>query len=267
MALVIPAISSSTYSGFTKTCPNSAADFAVKSRSTNGVVTLDRTISVSIVGLPWPRIGVRLRGLSDLAAMDRLTILSRGENQKGMAKKKSAKATIKPKGWPEIEIPNDLVLQAADQYRDATVLLFATPDAVLLPLYTLGGLAIELYLKSLNSKWIFTPDSIDPNADPLGLVVTAEPSTFGHVFAELFDALPAVIRIEIETAYKTAPMVQDAPTCRDALVKYEGAFVQSRYSFEHTEALPAGSLSDFLSFIQFLGTCVRNLSKRPASWY
>ncbi len=188
-----------------------------------------------------------------------------------MAKKKtgttSPKALVKPGGWPEVEIPNDLVLNAAQQYREATVRLFRNPHDVVLPLYTLGSFAIELYLKSLNAKWIFEQESIDPDADPIGLAVTAKPSTYGHVLGDLFDALHRPIQIELESTYKNAQLVERARGFRDALANYEGTFEKSRYSFEHTQPLPKGSLNAFVELVQFLGEFVNNLPKRVASCY
>jgi hypothetical protein len=154
------------------------------------------------------------------------------------AGKSSEKAIVKPHGWPEEEIPNDLVAHVAHQYREASISLFRGVDTLVLPLYTLGGLAIELYLKALNAKWVFEQESIDPAAEPLGLAVTSVPLKFGHDLLPLFNALQATIRTELDTAYKKDPMVEDAPSIRDALAKYEGTFEKSRYSFEHTEPLP-----------------------------
>lgn len=75
---------------------------------------------------------------------------------------------VKPFCGNEIEIPNRRIVGAADQYRDAVVLLFdymKEKNDLVLPVLMNAAFAIELYLKSLNAENVYHDISDKIDAD------------------------------------------------------------------------------------------------------
>jgi hypothetical protein len=169
-----------------------------------------------------------------------------------------------PKGMPSAEIPNDYVAHAASQYRDAAEFLLRQLPQLncVLPLMMVSGLAIELYLKSLNSKNEYHDLKEECGAQS-GYRVTAEAGQWGHLLIKLFDGLDPTIKDELQQFYAGAPVIAGAATIRDALRPFDDVFLYSRYPFEdqwsHRTRLV---LDDLVALASLVGRFVERLPKR-----
>src|SRR5262249_50321786 len=131
-----------------------------------------------------------------------------------------------PDGWPEIEIPNDAIANDAGQFRDAANLLFRHLPNVpcVLPLLASAAFAVELYLKSLNSKQVYHEEGYGAYR------VTAKPMRTGHLLTDLYKALDGEIKRSIQKSYSSQK--RRFASVNTALETYSSVFVASRYPFE-----------------------------------
>ncbi len=166
------------------------------------------------------------------------------------------------------ESPNPHVLEAARDYHAAARSLAPVggQSGRLLPFCMVGGFALEIYLKSLNSHWLY-PDMVlppDKNPDhgiPSGLQTdmyrqTVQAAPGGHDLVKIFDGLDTLTRDEMTRKYAETSPLWGVRTLGEALARYRNIFVHSRYIFEDKHSIPDGPIVDILIFLDFLGDFV-----------
>jgi hypothetical protein len=158
------------------------------------------------------------------------------------------------------EIPNWQIVNAADQFQDACLLLANQPprSGVLLPQINTAAISIELYLKSLSAERIYTPVADMPEMS----VVSSSPARPGHSLREQFGVISKEIRDKLIAAYnaKLRPKLKDE--LETALEKIEGAFLVSRYSFEPGMDVSKYSLRHLMGLAKFLREFVKSIPPR-----
>jgi hypothetical protein len=168
-------------------------------------------------------------------------------------------------GLISAEIPNAHVASAASQYRESAEILFRQPPQILcrlpLPLMNVCALALELYLKSLNSKNEYHDLEREIGLKS-GYRVTAEPVQRDHSLLNLYDGLDPKIQNELHQFYAATPAVPGAVTFRDALQVYPNLFLYSRYPFENQWSERQGTVIDHLvALVRLMGRFVERLPK------
>jgi hypothetical protein len=90
------------------------------------------------------------------------------------------------------EIPDGLIVDAADQYEEACRLSFKQPpgSGVVLPLMNTAAISIALYLKSLSAKRIYTADTDMPEISKVSVYAEKE----CHALKSLFSAISQDMR-------------------------------------------------------------------------
>jgi hypothetical protein len=162
------------------------------------------------------------------------------------------------------QAPNDQITDSARQFREATLQLSRGKPKQVLPLYMVGTLALELYLKSLLGVRVYSELPPDLGAAQDISVITALSSVSGHDLVDLYDGLPDDLRKPLDRKYEERPVIHNAPTLRDALAPFRKTFLHSRYIFEAGADLPYGhSLDGFVSLVCLLGEFVEGL---PRGW-
>lgn len=163
-----------------------------------------------------------------------------------------------PDGWPDKEIPNDHVADAADQFRNAANLLFREMLRLncVLPVLMNAAFALELYLKSLNSKNVY--HSLEGE---VGYLITTQPQK-GHLLTKLYEGLDSEIREALLMAFQTLEGRSKFPSLKDALDAYDSTFMDSRYPFEGAEGSICGSINGLVALMNFFGTYVNRLRQR-----
>jgi hypothetical protein len=155
------------------------------------------------------------------------------------------------------EIPDSQIVDAADQYEKACRLLFKQPpgSGVVLPFMNTAAISIELYLKSLSAKRIYTADTDMPEISKVS--VYAEKT--GHCLKSLFDAIPEEIRVKLIAAFDNELRPKLNKEFVTALNKIEGAFMISRYPFEPEAEIRQYRLADLADIAKFLRDFVKSL--------
>jgi hypothetical protein len=123
------------------------------------------------------------------------------------------------------EIPDSHIVDTADQYEDACRLLISPGSGVVLPAMNTAAISIELYLKSLSAKRIYSADTDMPEISTIS--VYAERT--GHHLKSLFDAISEDIRVKLTAAFdnELRPKLNNENEFVTALNKIEGAFMIS----------------------------------------
>ena len=144
-------------------------------------------------------------------------------------------------------IPDPRVRDAADQFDDARLLLYAQPpgSGLLLPLLNNTIVAIELYLKSLGAVTIYTPNPGFPGVS----IVTAKSEVKIHGLIAILESIPDDVRQFLEQAYAAKHIGR---MLREDLDQYEGLFAASRYAFEKGNKPDKYSLSPLMDLCSFL---------------
>ena len=133
---------------------------------------------------------------------------------------------------------------------------------VFLPQINAAAVAIELYLKCLSSKRIYTPTEIMPEVS----IVTAEPEKKGHELKKIFKKIPTENQADLKQLYKDQFPESEKDFCQ-ALSSLEGAFMASRYSFEKDSDITSYSLSDLGNMVIFLDNYTAKLEvKEIITW-
>lgn len=171
-------------------------------------------------------------------------------------------SNLKPIGLPNAEIPNDLIAGSARQFRETADFLYdhLTEHDCVLPLLMVAAFGIELFLKSLNSVYVYQQDEILASFDVYR--VTATPSKKWHHLTKLFDDLDDYIREGLGAAYETSPANLEKAKLRDVLDKYDNLFVDSRYPFEAGLGHSGMSITNLVGLLGFFGDYVGALPKQ-----
>jgi hypothetical protein len=161
------------------------------------------------------------------------------------------------------EIPDGQVRDAAEQFMSAWKLLEKQPrSGILLPLINTAAVAIELYLKCLSSEVIYTPDDQMDGWH----TVTAKPQRFGHTLGEILNKIPRHHQLEIQQTYADKH-ANDSRTFEDVLGSLEGAFMESRYTFEKNRNVARYSLNDLKNVCELLSKYVTDIKyKETIHW-
>jgi hypothetical protein len=175
-----------------------------------------------------------------------------------------------PDGMPERQIPNESVVSHARQFRDTADFLYAhliEHNYFAAPLMMVAAFGIELFLKSLNSKWVYSQGEHEKTSG--GYVTTATPSKKVHPLTELFDEIDTYFRTGLEAAYTATPGLPGKSTLREALADYKDHFVDSRYPFEDGKSIGNLSGTDLVGLLDLIGDHIDKLKtqvfppKRP----
>lgn len=169
---------------------------------------------------------------------------------------------VTPHGLPFVEIPNDQVAGSARQFRESADFLYVhrSEHNCVSPLLVVAALGIELFLKSLNSKWVYHEDDVLPG---LGIYrVTSAPLKKGHPLLALFDAIERPFREGLEQAYAATPVVVGKATIREALAAYDDLFVTARYPFEDGHDFSGRNITGLMGLLDFIGNHVGGLPRQ-----
>jgi hypothetical protein len=123
-----------------------------------------------------------------------------------------------------------------------------------------GGFAIELYLKSLNSRNVYR--DLLSEVGVAGYRVTPEPIQRGHSLVQLFDGLEPTVREALQLAYARRPATLAAATIREALCRYDDIFINARYPFEDGASIGDGSINGLVRLAGVIGDYVCSLHPR-----
>jgi hypothetical protein len=145
-------------------------------------------------------------------------------------------AKARPQSRPDLywrsrqQIPDAQIANAADQFETASELLSKQPplSGVLLPELNCAAVSIELYLKCLSAERIYNRDPVMPEVS----IINALPSLHGHALVPLFEMVNDELRKKIAEEYDALLRSELKDDFITALSKCDGAFMDSRYSFE-----------------------------------
>ncbi len=136
-----------------------------------------------------------------------------------------AMINLLPTGMPYAEFPNDQVASVGREFRETVDYLFARISEVhcASPLMMMAAFGIEVFLKSLNAKCVYSKDDDFDDA----YTITAKPLKHGHQLVRQFDELDEWFRNGLEEAYRQRPVAKNRSSIRDALTDYDSLFVDS----------------------------------------
>lgn len=165
--------------------------------------------------------------------------------------------------FPHQELPNREVLHTASQFRRAANLMFNDAQVIYLnvPISCNSALALELYLKSLNTKNVYKED---PEAIPgTCWMMYSEPNKRGHKLTEQYDELMPELRKELDELYAANLVDSKSATIRDALAVYDNLFISSRYWFgsEYPRTTTRMSLTTLIGLMNLIGEWVEKLPR------
>ena len=158
------------------------------------------------------------------------------------------------------EIPDPQVLDAADQYEEARKLLAEQPpgSGVLLPLMNTAAMAVELYLKCLSAELIHVEDEQMPEVSRVyaAPAITSGP---GHGLVALLNAMPPDVRHSLINAFDAELRTRWNKDLQSVLAELEGAFLATRYPFEHGIDITRYNLEHLMGLADFLGRFARSV--------
>ena len=143
------------------------------------------------------------------------------------------------------EFPDIQVVEHAEQFLETAELLLRNAPRVQAPaaLASNAALAIELFLKSLDSHWELHPlgdefghDAFAITTKPNALTKSNQPRTDrkdAHDLRQFFANLPKEIKEELEKAFQVHRLATACASLESLLDVYAKTFVRQRYLFEH----------------------------------
>ncbi|BBT52207.1 hypothetical protein GVO02_18440 [Aeromonas caviae] len=164
------------------------------------------------------------------------------------------------KRYKRLEIPNIVVLDAAEQfYQSAKILKDMPPGSgVLLPMLTNAALAMELYIKSLNTLSVI--ENYETYSDgSRGGEVTEKAKTCEHDLSIILANVDDAVKINIGNMFDNGSINHSFGELIELVRPYDKLFVRSRYSYEKL-GLPAVSISDLFYCIEFIRDLVDKVS-------
>ncbi len=166
---------------------------------------------------------------------------------------------MSPDWKARFQVPDVQVRDAAQQFEEARRILSSQQplSGVLLAQKNAAAVAIELHLKSLSAKRIFTPVADDPEIS----LVTASPVR-GHGLVSLWDAADEDARRAIDDRFEQESKSWARASLRELLGQFEGVFAASRYPFEQGTDISAFRLSELMLLSEFLSRAIRELPIR-----
>jgi hypothetical protein len=153
------------------------------------------------------------------------------------------------------EIPDQQIINAADQFLVACELLSREPPGVLLPTINTAAVSIELYLKGLGAERIYIEDAEMPEMSS----VSARAQITDHALTKLFAAIPDKVRAQLVVAYdaQLRPKLED--DFETTLGKIKCAFAASRYPFEPGVDITKYSSTQLIDVAKFLRAFVKSM--------
>jgi hypothetical protein len=156
-------------------------------------------------------------------------------------------------------IPDPQVLDAAEQYEEACNLLKSPPSGgVLFPLMNTAAIAVELYLKCLSAELIYIEDELMPEVSRV-YAAPAIMSGQGHRLVALLNVIPADVRESLINTFDAELGARWNKGLECMLANLEGAFMASRYAFEHGIDITRYKLEHLLQLVDFLGRFARSV--------
>lgn len=130
------------------------------------------------------------------------------------------------------EIPDAHVLSIAAEFCEAAeILLEQIPNRVIVsPLRCNAALAVELFIKSLDSRWEL--EEI-PEIGEGAFAITTRANIKGHRLDNLFRGLPPEMQEHINSSFGRHFLRHDYENLDAILRCYASSFVSERYPFEH----------------------------------
>lgn len=170
---------------------------------------------------------------------------------------------VSARNQPDAVIPNDQVVSAARQFRQMADYLYEriAEHNCVSPLLMIAAFGIELYLKSLNSRIVYSQDELLKSLG--GYQVTAEPLRTGHRLVELFDAIDPQFRDELENMFVTGQYrIAGQTTIRAALQQYNRQFEEARYYFEDTSGKQGASITGLVQLLRIIANHIEKMEMR-----
>lgn len=157
------------------------------------------------------------------------------------------------------EIPDPQVRDAAKQYEEACKLLAAQPpgSGVLLPLMNTAAMAVELYLKCFSAELIHVEDEVISEASQV-YAARAITNGNGHGLVALLNAMRPDVRLALSNAFDAELKPCWNNDLQQVLAELEGAFMATRYPFEHSSDIRRYKLEHLLGLANFLGSFARS---------
>ncbi|MGY3856258.1 hypothetical protein [Aeromonas intestinalis] len=162
--------------------------------------------------------------------------------------------------YQRLDIPNIVVLDAAEQfYQSAKILKDMPPGSgVLLPMLTNAALAMELYIKSLNTLSVI--ENYEKYSDGSeGCVVTEKTGTREHDLSVILSNVDNAIKINIGDLFNNGRIQHSFDELIELVKPYDKLFVRSRYSYEKL-GLPTISIAELFYCIESIRDLVDEIS-------
>lgn len=158
------------------------------------------------------------------------------------------------------EIPNPQVKGVADQFYDASELLWEKPpgSGVLIPAIVNSVFSIELFLKSLISNSVIK-DYTDDGDGGGGGIVTAETEKAIHKLSLLFDEVETDIAESLEREFKQSKLGNNYKNLKECLLEYDSTFVKVRYVYEDSDELVNTNIDELRKLAGLLHKHISNL--------
>jgi hypothetical protein len=158
------------------------------------------------------------------------------------------------------EIPDPQVLDAADQYEKACKLLAEQPagSGVLLPLMNTTAMAVELDLKGLSAELIHIEGELMPEVSRV-YAAPAITSRQGHGLVVLLNVMPPDVRRSLINAFDAEIRARWNKDLQSVFAELEGAFLATRYPFEHGIDITRYNLDHLMGLADFLGRFARSV--------
>jgi hypothetical protein len=157
------------------------------------------------------------------------------------------------------ETPDAHVVCVAHQFCETAEMLLQHVRQVAAPaaLGCNAALAIELFLKSLNSRWSEHDVSSEFGED--ALVITTTPNKKGHRLDCLFASLPTEIQDHLEGAYRSAPVCDENGDLKSILKIYSRTFERARYPFERRIGNDSRPIAEIVHLASFFRDAIAQL--------
>lgn len=163
-----------------------------------------------------------------------------------------------------IQIPNRKIKNCAEQFKNATELLYLQPlgSGVVLPLITNAVFAIELYLKSLNAQIICNEEYFFNALDIAGGKVSAKVNCRIHPLTKLFNSINKDIKKQVVSYYKKSRLFSTTTQLGTILKKYNNLYTKARFSFEKNQSVSGTSLTELKKLVNFFHAFVDQLQHK-----
>ena len=155
-------------------------------------------------------------------------------------------------------LPNQHVLASARAFYNAAKMLHDEKFInVEIPVLVNSAFALELYLKSFNSKKIFQNGKLNNEGIAIYEEVVNKPNTTGHNLADLYSAISDEIKQVIKSEYL------ENESFENGIIEFNNIFIEYRYSFERRNK--GVNLTKMFSILKTLENVAVALEKKAKS--